>query len=146
MYSTAGTFVYPVPSGTTQLMVQLKGGGGGGVGSTYGGNEGDFAEVLVDVTGMTSLTIEVGAGGAPGSNGGASEIKSGSATLATVPGGAFGQGGSQGVPVVTAPAVGVYWSYGLAGQNTGGPTGFAGSGGAPGSAGSDGAVIVQPLN
>ncbi len=71
VFTTSGT--YAVPSGVSQVIVQIQGGGGGGGGSNpsigfagSGGGQGGYVEALVAVTGGGSLTVTVGAGGTGG--------------------------------------------------------------------------------
>lgn len=158
VYATPGSYEYAIPSGASQLLVELVGGGGGGAASAYGGGEGDFVEVVVSVpTGESELGVVVGAGGAAatssstaGQNGTASTIflPSSEGALATAPGGlGYGQTGApQAMPTATEPALGLSWSQGASGTNVGGgPAGFAGTGGDPGQAGAAGSVLVEVL-
>lgn len=69
-YRTAGVFTWHVPVGVKKAWVTVIGGGGGGgrsgtanIGSGGGGG-GGLAQKLVDLTGMTSVAVTVGEGGA----------------------------------------------------------------------------------
>jgi hypothetical protein len=68
VYSQPGVYTWEVPSGVTKAWVVVIGGGGGGARSTTypgpsGGSGGGIARKLVDLRGLTSITINVGAGG-----------------------------------------------------------------------------------
>lgn len=68
VYSKPGVFTWEVPSGVTKAWVVVTGAGGGGARSTTlpgpsGGSGGGIARKLVDLSGTTSVTITVGAGG-----------------------------------------------------------------------------------
>lgn len=127
-YETAGVFSYTVPavlrSGRKKATVRAIGGGGGGGGvqctvsaASGGGGGGGGAEDLIDLTGLTTVTVTVGAGGNGGQlsngwtglNGGATSIGSfvsasgglggagaGSLSVATVLSGASGGVGTVG--------------------------------------------------
>lgn len=68
VYSKPGVYNWDVPSGVTKAWVVVIGGGGGGArSSTFpgpsGGSGGGIARKLVDLRGVVSVTITVGAGG-----------------------------------------------------------------------------------
>jgi len=69
-FTASGTWTRP--SGCTKIFIEVLGGGGGGGAATTdatigtGGAGGGFAQLLLDVTGLASETITVGAGGAGG--------------------------------------------------------------------------------
>lgn len=67
VFSTAGTFTWTVPKGVTKAWVRVVGGGGGGgrfIHGGGGGGGGGIAEALVDLTGLSSVSVTVGRGGA----------------------------------------------------------------------------------
>ena len=66
------TSTWTVPTGVTRVKVRLVGGGGGAGGcggscsadsQVGGGGGGAYAEALVDVTGLSSVTVNIGVGG-----------------------------------------------------------------------------------
>ncbi|SDX40101.1 phage tail protein [Pseudomonas sp. NFACC08-1] len=66
-YKAAGVFTWAVPAGVKKVWVTVFGGGGGGGRFSHGGGGGGgggIAEGLVDLTGVSSVTVTVGAGGA----------------------------------------------------------------------------------
>lgn len=80
-FVTAGADTYSVPSGITQVLVEMWGaGGGGGGGGTVsiggGGGGGSYASAIVNVTALESLNIVVGGAGTRGdfSSGGSGTI------------------------------------------------------------------------
>lgn len=85
-YATAGSFTWTKPVGCTKVLVKVVGGGGGGSGHCESGGGGGYAEKLVDVTNVNTVSITVGAGGAAagyvgttgglGTNGGTSSFGS----------------------------------------------------------------------
>lgn len=107
-FTSNGTFKVPV--GVTQIQVHLVGGGGGGGNTPYttkpcqyalslgymGGGGGYTKTVKINVTPLETLSITVGAGGAPGNNGSASSIRRGSSILAQANGGISGNTGGAG--------------------------------------------------
>lgn len=105
-YATAGTYTWTVPDGVTKALVIVTGGGGAGgrvtSGAGGGGGGGGTSIALVDLTGVTSVAVTVGAGGAragagvtPGSGGTSSFGAFCSATGGTG-GGAVSRGGGFG--------------------------------------------------
>ncbi|MDU9028685.1 glycine-rich domain-containing protein [Pseudomonas mediterranea] len=97
VYSKPGVYTWDVPSGVTKVWVEVIGGGGGGARSTTypgpsGGAGGGIARKLYDLSGKTSVTVTVGAGGigalvegGTGTDGGTSSF--GTAVAATGGGG-----------------------------------------------------------
>ncbi|MBK6904853.1 MAG: hypothetical protein IPH04_19110 [Saprospirales bacterium] len=77
-FTSSGT--YTVPAGVTAIVVQVWGaGGGGGSGnagnnSRGGGGGGAFAASMFPVTPGNTYAVVVGAGGAPGLDGGSSSF------------------------------------------------------------------------
>jgi hypothetical protein len=63
-YTTSGSFTWTKPSGTTKVYVRVVGGGGGGAGYCESGGAGGYAEGFVDVSGVSSVSVTVGAGSA----------------------------------------------------------------------------------
>lgn len=63
-YATAGSYTWTKPSGCTRALVKLVGGGGGAAGYCESGGAGGYAERVVDLTGVSSVAVTVGAGGA----------------------------------------------------------------------------------
>ncbi|MBP5958124.1 hypothetical protein ICA16_20820 [Pseudomonas anatoliensis] len=68
VYSKPGVHTWNVPSGVTKAwVVVIAGGGGGARSSTYpgpsGGSGGGIARKLVDLRGLATVTLTVGAGG-----------------------------------------------------------------------------------
>lgn len=84
LFNVTGVYTWTVPAGVTKVWVEVIGGGGGGARSAVvpgpsGGGGGGVALKLVDLTGVSSVTVTVGVGGpgavtmeAIGGNGGAS--------------------------------------------------------------------------
>ena len=81
VFNTAGSFPFDVPAGVTSLIVEMWGAGGGGGGSLGyqisfslrtaaggGGGGGGYNLVSIPVTPGETLTVEVGAGGDPGTS------------------------------------------------------------------------------
>ena len=112
LFTSSGTWVKPL--GVTKVIVEVVGGGGGGSsGNTYGcraggsgGGAGGYAKELIDVTGISSVPVTIGAGGAgasastnlmgepggPSSFGAFASATGGAGAISTVPGGAGGIG------------------------------------------------------
>lgn len=61
-YRSSGTWYKP--SGCTRVFVQVVGGGGGGASYNESGGAGGYAERVIDVTGIYSVSVTVGGGGA----------------------------------------------------------------------------------
>lgn len=97
-YLTAGTYSFTVPVGVEFISVAAIGGGGGGgnVGSGYGGSGGSGGACAyandIPVTSGEVLSIVVGAGGTPATNGGDTRIARGATTILTAGGGRGGNG------------------------------------------------------
>jgi Glycine-rich domain len=112
-YTAAGSYTFTVPAGITTLLVQFYGaGGGGGEGSTLrggGGGAGAYVMSVVSVTPGDTYTIDVGEGGAGGTNGQA--------------------GGNGGDTSIIDPSGNVIVAAG--GGAGGQPTGVTGAGGVP---------------
>jgi hypothetical protein len=51
------------PTGVSKIRVQVVGGGGGGTGHGESGGAGGFAEEIIDVSGISSVSITIGGGG-----------------------------------------------------------------------------------
>jgi len=75
--ATPGANTYNVPAGITHLRIECWGAGGGGGSTTNqvemqcgGGGGGAYSSDVVNVTGLTSISVFVGNGGTPGVNGG----------------------------------------------------------------------------
>ena len=60
-YTSSGT--WNKPAGCTKIMVVCVGGGGGGCGHTESGGAGGYCERMLDVTGISSVSVTVGGGG-----------------------------------------------------------------------------------
>lgn len=148
IFSTVGTHTYELPPGARWAEVICLGGGGGGQGGDSalgkngdGGGAGQWAGWTVDLSGITSLTIVVGAGGnggplgGDGSWGGSSTVYVGSIPLSAsggTPGAGWGNGIGDSVPSFTYGSGTYYGGSGgskdIAGQTPGGGGG-GGSGG-----------------
>lgn len=68
VYSVPGVYTWEVPPGVTKAWVVVIGGGGGGARSTTfpgpsGGSGGGIARKFYDLSGKSSVTVTVGAGG-----------------------------------------------------------------------------------
>lgn len=86
VYETPGVYTWEVPDGVTKAWVVVIGGGGGGSLSSFypgpaGGAGGGIAKKLINLAGVKSVMVTVGAGGmgasvngAGGTNGGTSSI------------------------------------------------------------------------
>ncbi|MCQ6259327.1 phage tail protein [Pseudomonas sp. Q11] len=156
-YKAAGVFTWAVPAGVKKVWVTVIGGGGGGGrarvsgAGSGGGGGGGWAQKLVDLSSVTSVTVTVGAGGdgatVEGSigetgatssfgtylsaTGGIGGIGNAAAGLANGPGnGGVGAGGD----FNTSLGVG-HVSYGTVGGSGGGPGGRCTQGPYPGNGG-----------
>jgi hypothetical protein len=58
------TGTWTKPTGCTKVIVKVLGGGGGAAGYCESGGAGGYSEALVDVTGVSTVEVTVGAGGA----------------------------------------------------------------------------------
>ena len=107
VFSASGSYSYTVPTGVSEIQVEIwgAGGGGGASGNTGtdggGGGAGGLVTVLIPVTSATSCTGSVGAGGAGGNANGvggnvgdASSTVCGSTTVTADGGGGGGAGGA----------------------------------------------------
>ena len=102
VFDASGTWTKP--SGIDQVLVHVVGGGGAGgsslggasVASAGGGGAGGFSQKLIDVTGIASETVTVGAGGTPGAAGNNAGGNGGDTTFGAhcTGGGGLGGGGS----------------------------------------------------
>ncbi len=105
VFSTPGNSTYTVPSGVSDVKVEIWGGGGGGGGGSHGssggtggggGGAGGLLKVFIPVSGGTSCTVGVAAGGSggggSGGTGSSGGITCGTSTLGS--GGSSGSGGS----------------------------------------------------
>lgn len=81
--ASGSNFSWTVPSGVTQAMVEIWGGGGGGSANgdgSGGGGAGAYSRGVINLTGVTSLTLSVGGAGrgnnisANGGNGSPSSV------------------------------------------------------------------------
>jgi len=110
---TSGTQTWSIPSGVTQVEVEMVGGGGGGGGggttnngyyNGAGGGAGGYARFVVNTVTSGSLTITVGAYGAYGASGatgangstGGNTTVTGTGVSVTAYGGGGGNGGNNG--------------------------------------------------
>lgn len=156
-YQVAGNYAYTVPpvlrSGRRKPHVKVIGGGGSGRNSSTfggGGGGGGVAEGLLDLTGVQTIAIAVGAGG-PGAaydasngvgiSGGTSSFGGYMSATGGAGGDASGQGGRSG------NGVGGTLNYGLGDGQSGGrgatsTYGISGGGGGPGGSG----VVVSAAN
>ena len=79
-YRRAGSWTWSRPTNCTQVLVRVVGGGGGAAGYCESGGSGGFAERMLDVSGIPSVTVTVGGGGgntgyyAAGGDGGTSSF------------------------------------------------------------------------
>jgi len=63
VFTSSGTWVRP--SGVNVILVKLVGAGGGGSGHCESGGAGGYAEKVIDVSGISSVSVTVGNGGTP---------------------------------------------------------------------------------
>ena len=153
-YTSPGSFTWTVPSGVTRCWVEVIGAGGSGAfyalaTGPSGGGGGGVAKKLVDLTGVTSVAVVVGSGGASqttlGNNGtaggnssfgafcsatggGAGQISGSASSSGAGTGGDINYGIGQGSPALMLPPVASPVMGGGAGG--GGESTFAASGGA----------------
>jgi hypothetical protein len=164
---TSSNAAWPVPSGTTELMIEAWGAGGSGAGGnsvtgTRGGGGGAGAYVLAHHTGTmdSTLNVTVGAGGAAavsasggtnGSNGGNTSIVGTNLGTVTARGGTAGLanqsgGGSGGAADSAVAVINIAGSDGVVGFNSGTIYGWGGDAprGGPGGKSNVGAVGISP--
>jgi hypothetical protein len=109
--TATGAQTFNIPAGVTEILVEQWGAGGGGS-SGGGGGSGTYSAYLLDVSGVVSISINNGTGGAPAvgtndaaSNGNASTVTLSSTVFQTS--GGFGAGrydvGKSAVSVVYNP-------------------------------------------
>ena len=100
VFTTAGT--YAVPTGVSEIQVELWGGGGGGAAGTNvgagSGGAGGLLKVLLPVSVATSCTVVVGAGGPGGESLGAGGLSGTASRITCGKNIAFAGGGVGGVP------------------------------------------------
>lgn len=160
VFSTPGSYTYTVPSGVSELQVEIWGGGGGsgagelGVGGGGGGGAGGLVNALVPVSAGSTCTAVVGGGGQPtsssGNAGGGSSISCASAGASAGGGGGGGfatnaVGGSGGsasvsgsaIPVATTPGGPGNPGTSSSGGNGGGYYYFTNTNGGSGGNGTD---------
>lgn len=65
-FTSNGTFT--VPAGVTEVLIEMWGAGGGGHFPGGGGGSGGYWTGLVSTTGITTITLNVGTGGASGTH------------------------------------------------------------------------------
>ncbi|HBN0179069.1 TPA: hypothetical protein L1L58_000093 [Escherichia coli] len=161
VFSTAGVSTWTVPdelkSGRKAKVTVIGAGGSGGRSSSGGGGGGGGKAVkLVDLTGIESVPITVGAGGAkpaagstsiPGNSGGSSSF----GTFCSATGGSGGgnvSGGSSGIGVNgdinTSTGPGTPGAYHSSGSYVSGSGGGAGGPGSLSSSNSDGSDAMGP--
>lgn len=81
-YRFAGSYTWYKPTNCTQVLVRVVGGGGGAAGYCESGGAGGYAEKLIDVSGVSAVTVTVGGAGgntgyyAAGGDGGTSSFGS----------------------------------------------------------------------
>ncbi len=164
VFPTPGSYTWNKPTGCKKIWIRCWGAGGGGGGANGGtsssagggGAGGNYAEKLLDVTGISSATVTVGAGGATEGSGGSSSFAVGTTVYARATGGAGGQNGTSGTDgaggTSTTGSIGDFvargengWrgmrSINLGGRGGGSPAGGTGSAAFPG-AGGDGAFAA----
>lgn len=153
-FTTAGVTSWTVPEelrkGRKCYVKVIGGGASGGIGSTTasgitcggGGGGGGVAEGLVDLTGINSVSITVGAGGAPVSVSSANGKNGGSSSFGTYMSASGGYSGGQPSGGLGAVGVGGTINTSLGPGSPGSiasaasGAGNGGSGGGPGGAGS----------
>jgi hypothetical protein len=84
---------WTVPAGCKSIDVFAVGGGGGSSVSIGGGGGGGYTSPVYNIPAVPGemLTVTIGAGGASGADGNATDIKRGSSVLAGAPGGEYGE-------------------------------------------------------
>jgi hypothetical protein len=123
-YISAGTYTLAVPLNVTQVRLRMAGAGAGAGASATGafggggGGSGAYGEGWFGVTGGTTLTIQVGAGGVGGIAGGAAAANGGSTSVSGLTGGTVSVGGGFAGSAATGSA------NGSSGAGAGAPSGF----------------------
>ena len=95
---TSGSGVETVPSGATNVVIEIWGGGGGGGNSSKvlgggGGGSGGYSKSSYSITGSNTLNYSVGTGGTGGIGGTASTVTSGTKTITSMTANGGGSGG-----------------------------------------------------
>ncbi|MNJ37516.1 hypothetical protein D3C77_323360 [compost metagenome] len=151
-YRTAGVFTWHVPVGVKKAWVTVIGGGGGGgrsgtanIGSGGGGG-GGLAQKLVDLTGMTSVAVTVGEGGAGATVAGGAGETGGTSSFGAFLSATGGTGGmGVGNSVANGPGPGGVGSGGDLNTGTGvGHVSYGHWGGSGGGAGARSPQANQP--
>lgn len=62
-YTSSGTYTWTRPTNCTKVLVKVVGGGGGAAGYCESGGAGGYAEKLISVENVNSVTVTVGGGG-----------------------------------------------------------------------------------
>lgn len=148
--TTSGSFTIPAASSSSSFFkfTVFGGGGGGGAGGTTAGGAGGGGQgagcvyTVSGLTGSSTVTVTIGAGGTVGNSGGTSSIVVGATTVTGTGGGAGIQTGNIVGGVGGAGGTCTNATYSVGGQagsdGTTGvvdvTTGFGGSGGGPGGA------------
>jgi hypothetical protein len=149
---TSGTS-YTVPTGVTQLTLQIWGGGGGAASGSNsanggGGGGGGFFQVTVPVTSGATYTMAIGAGGAGGGSAGGLPGSAGGTTSITIGGTTYSAfGGAGGTTSVGGNGgSGATFNGGKGGQvyPYGGGGGSSASYAGPGNTGSDPGGATAP--
>ncbi len=107
VYVTPGVYTWEVPDGVTKAWVVVIGGGGGGSLSAFypgpaGGAGGGIAKKLVNLAGVKSLMVTVGAGGIGASVKGAGGTNGGTSSIGTLMYATGGHGGMVNSAIPTA--------------------------------------------
>lgn len=150
-YKAAGVFTWTVPAGVKKAWVTVIGGGGGGGCSVVannlgsgGGGAGGLSQRLVDLSGITSVSVTVGAGGAGATTAGNAGGSGGTSSFGAYLSATGGAGGGGNSTVGNAPGTGGRGSGGDHNTSLGaGSTNYGingGTGGGPGPRATQGAV------
>lgn len=62
-YTSAGSYTWTKPTGCTQVVVRIVGGGGGAAGYCESGGAGGYVEKIIDVSAVSTVAVTVGGGG-----------------------------------------------------------------------------------
>jgi hypothetical protein len=155
VFSIPGSYNWTVPSGVSKVIVECWGAGSGGAYYTgsCAGSAGGYGKSIIDVTGLSSISVIVGAGSSPGAN---AHIEGGSSSFGNIllstgasAGGCGGSipGSSNGNVIALSGGAGVGNNGGNAPVGGFGGTGASVStanGGTPGAGGAN--VYVAPWN